>query len=256
MNNNSFDIAFFSFNRHQDLLVPGLKSVIRNVPNFNEIILVWDDYLRERPIDFDQIKNEVGYDLRIIKHTELYDWPESIGKWGWVKQQLAKLLCFTYSNSKYTWICDGDVLLTGDPELFHNGKPYLRYDSTEKIDETDSGYYHFIKKYFNIQNYYPYSWIGSTNLFDNSICKEMFDFCLTHHNKSLIECVKETIENSTSQFPFSEFETYGNYCYTNHQDKFYIDTYNWSRSGHKIKNRNFPIQVDWHLDPHFSQLMV
>jgi hypothetical protein len=53
---NSFDIAVFSYNGHQDLLVPGLKSIIKNVPNYNRIILVWDDYVREQPEDFEKIQ--------------------------------------------------------------------------------------------------------------------------------------------------------------------------------------------------------
>ena len=63
------DIAFFSYNDHQDLLVPGLKQAIKHVPNFRDVILVWDDYRRVAPIDFQQVEQEVGHKLKIVKHN-------------------------------------------------------------------------------------------------------------------------------------------------------------------------------------------
>ena len=60
-----FDIAFFSFDNHRDLLVPGLKSVLKHTPEFNDIILVWDDYVRKSPIDFDQIQDQIGHKITV-----------------------------------------------------------------------------------------------------------------------------------------------------------------------------------------------
>ena len=238
----SFDIAFFSFNRDQDLLIPGLKSVIKNVPDYNEIILVWDDYIRERPVDFDQLQEDIQHKLRVIKHSELYSWPNSIGQWGWIKQQLAKLLCFNYSQADYTWICDGDVLITGDPELFYNGMPCLRYDSHQLQERC---YVPFMEKYFGLAQQFTHSFVGSTALFDNKICREMWEHCVSTHGKSLVDCVKEFIDsNPSNQHPFSEFATYGNYCYTHYRDKFFVATHNWNYVPKK-KVSNMPIQIMW-----------
>jgi len=240
----NFDIAFFSFNGHQDLLVPGLKSVIQNVPDYNEIVLVWDDYVREKPINFEQLQEDVQHDIRVVKHTELYNWPDSIAHWGWIKQQLAKLLCFEYSNSEYTWICDGDVLITGDPQLFHDQQPYLRYDDHRPYTR-ELTYVPFMQQYFGIATPFEKSFVGSTALFDNAICKEMWSRCLENSKKSLVECVEEFISNNPDNvFPFSEFATYGNYCYHYHKDKFSLTTHNWNYVPDN-KNSKLPIQIMW-----------
>jgi hypothetical protein len=233
----SFDIAFFSFNRHQDKLIPGLKNVIKHVPDFNEIILVWDDFVRERPIDFDQVQEELDHPIRVIKHTELYDWPDSLGRWGWIKQQLAKMLCYTYSTSEYTWICDGDIQINADPELFHDNLPVIR--TSKKPIELHVGYYHFMKKYFRMEHLHPTVLIngGGNCMMHNKIVEEMWQVCQQWNGKSLIECVQYEIENTTDLFPFSEFETYGNYCLTHYPDQFYLTNSNWG------PNPNFPEKV-------------
>ena len=229
--NKTFDIAFFAFNGDQDLVIPGLKNVIRNVPDYQKIILVWDDFVRVRPVDFEQIQNEINHELTVIKHTDLMPWPapwpDSIGRWGWIKQQLAKMMCHTYSDADYTWICDADVLVTGNPELFVEGKPALRIDSTKPID-LKNGYYDFITRYYGITDIHPCTWIGSTCLLDNKIIKEMWEVCQQLNSKSLIECVQEVVEAKTNRFPFSEFELYGNYCYNYHKEQFSVVEHNWN----------------------------
>lgn len=240
----SFDVAFISFNRDQDYLVPGLKSIIKNVPDYNEIIVVWDDFVRQRAINFDQIQEEIQHDIRVVKHTELYDWPASIGQWGWIRQQLAKLLCYTYSQSDYTWVCDGDVLVTSDPELFRQDQPVLRYDAN-KPAAVEPDYNEFTKKYFGIDPVYEYSFVGSSALMHNAICKEMDDFCHQHHNKSLVECVQQTVEETKSSTPCCvEFASYGNYCWQHHRDKFYLDRANWNYA--PTVNTALPLQIMWH----------
>lgn len=239
----TMDIAFFSFNGHQHLLIQGLKQVIKHVPNFRNIILVWDDYLRISPIDFQQVEQEVSHPLKIVKHTDLDPWPKCIGEWGWIKQQLVKLRCMEYSDADYVWICDGDVMIINDPVLFINDKPVLRYDSylTRCMD-----YVGFIEKYFGINEFDPnQNWVGSTCLFDTEICREIFDTCLSRNNRTLIECVVEAIEQRTSDFPFSEFDLYGSFCYNKYRDKFFVTEKNWNYAPSR-QGLTFPIQIMWY----------
>jgi hypothetical protein len=239
---NKFDVAFFSFEYDLDWVVPGLKKIIQHVPDYNKIILVWDDYIKNLPIDFDRIQEQVQHEIFVVRHSELYDWPQSIIEWGWIKQQLVKLMCYRYSNSDFTWICDSDVSVVGNPELFYNNLPCLRYDSNRPY-EKEMCYVSFIEKYFKINSMFEKSFVGSTCLFDNSICKEMWEYCLQNNNQSLVECVEEFIcDNPNNTHPFSEFATYGNYCYTQHSDKFYTLGHNWNYYPNG-KNLNWPIQI-------------
>ena len=238
-------------------MVPGLKSVIKNTPGFNRVILVWDDYVREQPIDFAEIEDQVGHKITVVKHTDLDPWPEKIGQWGWIKQQLVKLRCHEYSSADYTWIVDGDVLVVDNPELFIENKPALRYDQDKLVDFDSSEYHDFITKYFGIKNFIPNTWVGSTCLFDNNICQEIWDVCAQLNNKTLTECVDETISTITdihAHWPLSEFELYGSYCYSNYKEKFYITEKNWNygiwnRPRPNATKLSMPIQIMWqHFD--------
>lgn len=235
-----FDIAFFSYNHHQNLLIPGLQSIVRQVKNFDKIILVWDDYVRVKEIDFNWIQDQIEHPIQVVKHTDLDPWPKCIGEWGWIKQQLVKLRCAEYSSAKYVWIIDGDVLVTGNPEIFKHNKPVLRYDKEVPMEP---GYQAFNKKYFGFEP--SYNWVGSSCLFDAEICQELFDTCVNRNGRNLIDCVVDEIEQKTYKFPFSEFELYGNFCYNNHSDKFIFAEKNWNYAP-SMAGLDQPLQVMWH----------
>lgn len=224
------------------MLIPGLKSIIKHVPEYNEIILVWDDFSRKRPVNFDQLQEQLNHPIREVAHSELYDWPSSIVNWGWIRQQLAKMLCWTYSDAEYTWICDGDVLVTGNPELFYQDRPVLRTDQIPL--DFNNGYYDFMEKYFRMKPVHPYVLCngGGNCLMHNKTVEEMWQTCMKLNDKSLIECVQYEIENNPHPWPFSEFETYANYCLTHHAEQFHLTDYNWNFDPSLVE-QGLPIHV-------------
>jgi hypothetical protein len=245
---NDLTIAVFSFNGHQDLLPYLLKSIKEHGPACKEIVVVWDDLICERGVDFDTIKKQSGCDFRVVKHTEVHSWPEAIARWGWIRQQLVKLFCASYTTTKYTWIVDGDVLLTGDPELFNDqGKPYIRYDKDYPIGV---GYMEFIKKYLNIHNFYQYDLVGSTFLFDRDQCQQIFSHAQRTAGLSLVQCVDHCItQPNHDEWPFSEFLTYGTWVYNNSDpDTYVLQERNWR--GNREKRYDRPIQIQWDYSPH------
>lgn len=245
-------IAVFSFNFHQDLLPYVLKSIKAHGPACKEIVVVWDDFVRQRDVDFDVIKAQSDCDFRVVKHSEICSWPESIARWGWIKQQLAKLFCYKYTTTQYTWIVDGDVLLTGDPELFDDKAiPYLRYDKDYQIG---IGYMEFIKKYLNIHNFYQYDFVASTFLFDRDLCQQIFSHAQKSSGLSLVQCVDHCItQPNHDEWPFSEFLTYGNWVYNNSDPGTYVlKERNWSYSAEKRWDR--PIQIMWSYSPLLQHL--
>ena len=247
----SFTVAIFSFNGHQDLLPFALSSIQQNVAGYKEIVVVWDDYVRERPVDFDQIRQQSNCDFRLVKHTEIYQWPEEIGQWGWIRQQLAKLLCHTYCDSDYTWICDGDVLVTGDPKLFDShGTPYLRYH-----DRAPSpNYNQFIKQYLGLHNFWSGDFVGSTCVFDHAQCQLLDKHIQTTTALDLIESVHHAIiQPNRHNLPFSEFQTYGTWIYNTAPDTHILSERNWNYCNSRARpkgNReelafDYPIQIMW-----------
>lgn len=233
-------IAFFSFNGHQDFLESGLKSIYKHAPKHKEILLVWDDFVRRRPIDFDKVRGDTGVDFRVILQSEIHPWSEAIGRWGWIKQQLAKLSCYKYTSTRYTWIVDGDVSLKGDPALFcPDGRPYLRYDTTSP---TYPGYVDFIKKYLQIDRIFQHDFVGSTCLFDNEECKKLDAHARATFGISLIDCVHDCIiAPDHDPWPFSEFETYGTWIYNTCPDTHMLAPRNWNYA--KEHNIDQPIQI-------------
>ena len=261
---STFDIAFFSYKNHYWNLENGLRDVITNVPNFNKLVLIWDDNLDDERVEFDDIKSRIGYDFHVVRHSELSDVPWEIITWGWIKQQLAKMLCFKYSNADYTWIVDGDIIVTGDPELFVNNKPVIRYRPYYLLGQDPARplqpeYFNFIKTYLKINNQYPFDLVGSSCLFDNQIVEEIWSRCLEINSRDLVACVEEQIIDKRGlnmRLPFSEFFTYGNYCYNYHRDKFHFAECNWNESietfqwteATKFDNLHYPIHHQQWID--------
>ena len=235
----SYSVAVFSYNKHQNLLPYCLHSIKKNLSNYQEIVVVWDDYVRERPVDFNWIKQKSGVDFRVIKHTEIYNWPQKIGEWGWIKQQLVKMYCHSYINSEQTYIVDGDVVFLKDPALYENNKTVIRYDSDYCPPK---GYKDFIQNYLNLSQFYDSTWVGSSALFDHDVLHEIDQQCIENYNMNLIDCVNHMISSGNhSDLPFSEFETYGTYCWNNYRDRFVFKEKNWNYPTESAKD----ISIMW-----------
>lgn len=244
---NKTTIVVLSFSGHQHLLSHCLQSIKDSMPSgYHELVLVWDDNVDWYPIDFDLIRSETGVNFRLVKQSSIHPWPDTIIRWGWIKQQLAKLMCHTYVRTPYTWIVDGDVLLKGDPNLFDDrGVPLLRFDPDRPVPEC---YKPFMTQYLGFIEFNQYTYVGSTMLFDNSIVREIDKFCFDRNGKNIIDCVDETLKSGSHTDLFlSEFEIYGHHVNFYHPTKFKIEVKNWNYSSDKDWKQ--PIQVMWDRIP-------
>jgi hypothetical protein len=237
---HDLSIAVFSFCGHQHLLPYCLRSIYKNAPACREIILVWDDNIDWFPINFDRVRGESGVDFRVVKQSAITDWPESIVKWGWIKQQLAKLFCWRYSDTQWNWIVDGDVLITGDPMLFRDDSPILRYDSDQCVSE---GYKFFMSKYLGIHKYHDHAFVGSSCLFDSAQCKSLDQLCWEKNHCDLVQAVNHMLTTqSYPDLPFSEFECYGHHVWS--QNIALLEPKNWNYVSHQ-QNWQQAIQIAW-----------
>ena len=243
-----FTVAVFSFQRHLHWLVDNLRSVQDHVTGYKEIVLVWDDYYREGSVDFDEIRRHSACDFRLVLQSQIYPWPTSIGEWGWVKQQLAKLLCHTYSDTAYTWILDGDCVLSAPVQLFApSGRPYI-HRTYQNINESN-GYYNFMRHFFGIEPL-PKKLAngGGSCMFDTLIIERLWTVCQEHNQNNLVDCVNSVInpggpgQNSHNLWPFSEFETYANFAATFYANRFEWANPNWTIYSYQPLN-TYPILV-------------
>lgn len=235
-------IAVFSFNGHQHLLPYCLRSLYLNAPPHREIILVWDDFVRWQPIDFDQLREDTKVPFRVVLQSEIAPWPSSIGQWGWIKQQLAKLLCAKYSNGAYTWVVDGDVLVTGDPELFYAGSPVLRYDTHCAVPES---YRFFMNQYLGMAEANQFTFVGSSGLLEHRLCQQLISLCMTHSGMDLVQAVDHMLTaQSHPDLPFSEFEYYGHLA--RHEPNHKLLPHNWNYVPFG-RDWSQPLQIMWHV---------
>lgn len=254
---NDLTIAVFSFSGHQYLLTHCLRSIYSNAPEHKEIILVWDDFIDWYPVDFDQLREQTGVDFRLVPQSEICSWPQSIVRWGWIKQQLAKIQCYQYCKTDYTWIVDGDVLITGDPELFSHGQPILRYDQQYAVP-TD--YKFFMQNYLGIDNFNDNTYVGSTCLFNRQLCLDLNLLCQKYSGFDIVSAVDHMLmAGAHPDLPFSEFECYGHMARQRNQH--IVKKHNWNVVTTK-KNPDWsaPIQISWaelgdDLDQRYQNLM-
>jgi len=238
---HSFSIAIFSYFGHQHLLPFCLKSIYKNVPQHDEILLIWDDNVDWDPIDFDQLRQDTKLDFRLVYQSELYGWPDSIVRWGWIKQQLAKLCCHKICHNDNLWIVDGDVLVTGDPELFDSDQPILRHDNQRVVPQD---YQFFMRKYLGIEEFNEYSYVGSTCLFQRDLCQELDYLCKKHSGMDLVSAVDHMLTTgSYPALPFSEFECYGHLA--SKQKHYCSKAQNWNYVTEHKSDWHAPIQIAW-----------
>ena len=247
----------FSFCGHQYLLPYCLRSIYENAPACREIVLVWDDYIDWYPIDFDQLRRDTAVDFRLVRQSSICEWSDPIIRWGWIKQQLAKLKCSTYCReSNFTWIVDGDVLITGDPELFIDQDPVLRYDAETSVS---LDYRPFMQKYLGIHKFNDNTYVGSTGLFDHEICRSLESMCQSQSGMDLVTAVDHMIASGAhTALPFSEFECYGHVA--RHDMRNRIKPHNWNYVHSTTGDWTSPIQINWaqpgdNLDRRYQNLM-
>lgn len=150
-------------------------------------------------------------DTILHRHTQV---PVHI---GWYYQQLLKIgfALSDYCNTAYYLSWDADTLPLCKIDFFtHDGHPFF----TMK-DEHHAPYFESINHLFGIKRYNKQSYIAEHMMFNKDI---IADF-ISQIANSAVEGNTwfEKIINSTNPnepYGFSEFETYGNFCYNKYPD--------------------------------------
>lgn len=236
-----FTAVIVSYNGHQDLLPYCLISTYKHLPETEEILVIWDDYVRERQIDFDAIRKKTQVPFRVVYHSDFQSWPQRIAAWGWIRQQLIKLQCHRFTSTRYNFVIDGDVILTGDPILFDADTPILRVDRSRPVAES---YKFFGEKYLGIRSWNDSTFVGSTGLLDQEVCVIMERICQHHSGKDLTSAVAHMLELEPHlSLPFSEFEYYGHLAKSQGMTP---QVANWNHVPHDL-NVHLPIQIMWHI---------
>lgn len=154
---------------------------------------------------------------------------------GWLFQQLIKLGADKFVDTENYLVLDADTVFVRDQVFESEGRLLL-----ELSDESHTPYYHTYSKLTGEAAESPFSFV----------CHHMLI------NKTILKSLKEKIEKTTNmpwyraictladrEHPaasgFSEYETYGNYAYSNYADKIKLEYwYNLSLKRSEIINFN------------------
>jgi len=179
-----------------------------------------------------------GFNMDLIKRLF-----EEVGrdklKAGWYYQQFLKM---AFAKSEY---CDTDYYLSWDSDTIplkkivffnENGTPFFTMKS-----EHHEPYFTAIEKLIDITKFNKRSYIAENMMFKKSIVLDLLN-CIQSNNrikgKIWFEKIIYALEpESVSPMGFSEFETYGNFCFNNYSDLYMERTLPSFREGGLIRGR-------------------
>ena len=155
---------------------------------------------------------------------------------GWFLQQFIKLgFSFsTYCNTEYYLSWDADTLPLRHIDFFtQNGKPMF----TKKM-EHNQAYFDTLEKILPLKEYADYSFIAEHMMFRKNVVVEMLNE-IEHSSVDGAAWYEKIINatNSESVNSFSEFETYGNYCFNHYPGMYAIQVLNTFRKAGYIAGR-------------------
>jgi hypothetical protein len=237
-----FDVAIFCYPPHRHHLENLINSIHKYVSGYNKIRIIYDD---SSQFDDSSVAPFTFENYEVKLHSSI-PWSSTLWDNGWIRQQILKLQCHQFSNENFTWVVDSDILIYKTLNLFdpESALPYLRYQ-TYDVDPAH-GCYEFMQRYFGIRSVHPKVIAnGAGNcIFDHRVLAEMHDYCKTHNGMCLIDLLESLMSQHTQQqldqwrgYPFSEFETYGNWVHQNCSNRAIPATQNWaSPSQHSVES--------------------
>lgn len=158
---------------------------------------------------------------------------------GWYFQQLLKL------SFAYTSYCDEDYYLSWDADTVPLQKiPFFSADNhplfTMKYEHHEP-YFATITNLFSFKEFNRQSYIAENMLFSKEIVNEMLTKIESNHNisgKRWFDKIFYAIpKEAKDPYAFSEFETYGNYCYNYHKELYQERQLPTFREGGMIQGR-------------------
>lgn len=150
---------------------------------------------------------------------------------GWYFQQFLKFaFSLTIYAKDFYLIWDSDTVPIRAITFFKDCKFLVN-----PKNEHHQPYFDCIEKLLKLQKYAPYSFISEHMMIKTSIMKELI-LKIEEHGCPFWRVIINACDNNNLQC-FSEFETYGNYCYNFYQNLFETRKLTTLRSGSKLFGR-------------------
>ncbi|WCN37922.1 DUF6492 family protein [Aneurinibacillus uraniidurans] len=140
-------------------------------------------------------------------------------KWdrsGWLFQQLLKLSGDSLCSQKFYLVIDADTVLIRPHRFRQNQKTIFYCRSWSRAE-----YFRTYKKLMGRRATAPTYFVAHYMLFEKAKVRKLKRAIAAKHNTSWYKAIIRSI-NKSKKITFSEFETYGNFIYSNYPGQFVI----------------------------------
>jgi len=144
----------------------------------------------------------------------VFDYPFKAHSRGWIFQQLIKLSADTISNNEHILICDADTVFIR-PHCFKKNNKQILYCHSG----VHNSYKTLLEDALNIKLHPIISYIANFILFDRHILAELKNKIEILNDSDWITAILKLLDDS-EKAKLSEFELYGNYCWSKYSAKF------------------------------------
>lgn len=179
----------------------------RNIPKLRTLLRDYDECII---IDEDKLINGLSFEsIRTLLHR--YS-PQNVNLTGWYFQQFLKYgFAFSDYCSDYYLTWDADTLPLAPIVFFE--KDHILFNPKH---EYNPNYFKTIEKILGIGKVADYSFISENMMFSKDIVRRMLKEIEAKdiNNLGWIEKIISVCDFSDNYPAFSEFETYGSYCYS------------------------------------------
>ncbi|MCS7460844.1 DUF6492 family protein [Paenibacillus doosanensis] len=132
---------------------------------------------------------------------------------GWLYQQLLKLGSSSVTEQRYYLVIDADTVMIR-PHRFRVGGKSVFYCRGWSQPEYFASYRRLLGK----KAPRPRSFVAHYMMFDKVKLQSLKNTIQSRHGTAWYKAILKSVDR-TKQFGFSEFETYGNYVYTNESNR-------------------------------------
>ncbi|RXT13998.1 DUF6492 family protein [Ammoniphilus sp. CFH 90114] len=157
--------------------------------------------------------------LPILKE-EIDYWWNGKNRAGWMFQQLLKLSGDTLSNEGHYLVIDADTILIQPHTFIQDDKFIFYYRNLRKKE-----YYRAYHRLLGAKAEAPsrsISFVSHYMVFNVKLLKELKRKIEQKHSKPWFECILQNFDR-TKYAPFSEYETYGNFMYSNYRERIILE---------------------------------
>jgi hypothetical protein len=225
MQNKPYDLVLVAHEKDFNNIAIIIKYACLNL-FFDNIHLILSE--RQKYKDLNKLKQITNKNIYIHIETDILKIDKTRIKYrpNWMYQMLLKFFNNVTSHNNYL-VIEADSVIIKPLEFFENDKAILYLGR----DQNHKPYYDFNKRILNIGREYNHSFIAEFIMYDRIILHDLLFKTNCRDVKDFLELIYQHVDINCYM---ADYELYGNFIYTYHNDKFVTKKLNSYFSGREI----------------------